>query len=54
MTPESLTKLLAAGGENNGILVPQYLSPFAHDSSKQAPTFMRSDAVPGGAVGAPN
>jgi len=34
-------KVTAEAGVNDGILLPQYLSPFAIDGSRQAPSFIR-------------
>ena len=34
-------KISAEAGVNDGILLPQYLSPFAFDGSRQAPSFIR-------------
>jgi hypothetical protein len=51
-SPEKLKSLLASGSENNGILLPQYLSPFAHDPGKPTPTFMRPESGASGPSGA--
>ena len=50
-TAEQLKNILAGGGENNGVLLPQYLSPFARDSGKAAPSFIRPEAGSGGSGG---
>jgi len=49
-TPDKLSHLLASGTENNGILLPQSLSPFAHDTNKSAPSFVRAEGAAGGAA----
>jgi hypothetical protein len=37
------SKVSSEGGANDGILVPQYLSPFAYDTSRQSPAFVRTE-----------
>lgn len=47
-TPEILTSFLSAvnaeAGANEGILVPQYLTPFAFDSQRRSPGFIRRES----------
>ena len=38
-------KLSAEAGVNDGILLPQYLSPFAFDGSRPAPSFIRVEST---------
>lgn len=36
-------KVSSDGGSNDGILVPQYLSPFANDTNRQSSSFVRTE-----------
>jgi hypothetical protein len=38
-----LTKVVAEGARNEGVLVPQHLSPFALDSQRRSPSIVRRD-----------
>ncbi len=38
------SRVTSEGGANEGILMPQYLTPFANDSRRPAPTFLRREA----------
>ena len=38
-----LSRVVAEGSRNEGVLVPQYLSPFAHDAQRRAPSVVRRD-----------
>jgi len=40
-----LAKAAADGAVNDGILLPQMLTPFEHDNNKVAPTFVRPEAA---------
>ncbi len=40
-----LAKAASDGAVNDGILLPQMLTPFAHDNNKPAPTFVRPEAA---------
>jgi hypothetical protein len=40
-----LTKAASDGAVNDGILLPQMFTPFEHDSSREAPTFVRPEAA---------
>lgn len=48
-TPEVLQsfrgEIAAKAGANDGILVPQYLTPFAHDSNRPTPTMVRVETA---------
>lgn len=39
------SKVMSESGANDGILVPQYLTPFAYDNSRQAPSFVRIEST---------
>lgn len=39
-----LSKVGAEAGPNEGVMVPQYLSPFAFDSQRRAPSFLRRES----------
>ncbi len=40
-----LAKAAADGAVNDGILLPQMFTPFEHDNTKEAPTFVRPEAA---------
>jgi hypothetical protein len=40
-----LAKAASDGAVNDGILLPQMLTPFAHDNNRNAPTFVRPEAA---------
>jgi hypothetical protein len=40
-----LAKVSAEAGQNEGVMIPQYLSPFALDSQRRAPSFVRREAL---------
>jgi len=42
---ENVAAGVMAAANNDGILLPQFLTPFANDSSRPAPTFVRSEAA---------
>lgn len=39
-----LSKVSAEAGPNEGVLIPQYLSPFAFDSQRRSPSFVRRES----------
>jgi hypothetical protein len=39
------SKVSGEAGVNDGILLPQYLTPFAYDNSRQAPSFIRIEST---------
>lgn len=39
-----LSKVTAESGTNDGVMVPQYLTPFAFDSQRRAPSFVRRES----------
>jgi hypothetical protein len=38
-----LGRATSAGGVNDGIMMPQYLTPFSFDPQRRAPTFVRRE-----------
>jgi hypothetical protein len=44
MVRNFLSKVTSESGQNEGILVPQHLSPFANDSQRRAPSVFRREA----------
>lgn len=40
-----LSKVSAESGANEGLLIPQFLTPFSADPQKRAPTFFRKEAL---------
>jgi hypothetical protein len=39
-----LAKVLSDSGANEGLLMPQHLTPFAHDPQRPTPTMLRRDS----------
>jgi hypothetical protein len=40
-----MTEISGKAGANDGLLQPQYLTPFLTDSGKKTPTFLRRDQL---------